>query len=175
MGVALVLGLLGASLNARLSAALVPFVLYCLVVGQTRLWLSTHASAPDPRATAFLDAPDKEEPIVVASALQYSPMWFYARPELRVRLHYLADPQYAQTHVGDFVPEFSLLLEHEVIPMPVDQYSSFVAQHRQFLMYTSGLGRLEWLPDRLKGDGWSIQPVARSGQAQLFRVTAPVP
>jgi hypothetical protein len=119
-------------------------VVYSLALGFLGMRL---ARTPDVNISSWSDpilqARDTQEPIVVASALEFSPMWWYADRQMRPQLHYLADLEDARMH-SDLIPEYSLALERSYTPMQMDDYGSFVQSHRHFLLYCHGQSRLEW-------------------------------
>jgi len=121
----------------------------------------------------LLNAPEGL-PIVIASAFDYVPDWWYAPPSLRERLVYLADPPYAARQ-ADFLPEFTLILDRQAIPMPVSNYADYTAAHPRFLLLRSGLVRLNWTDTRLANSGWHLTPIAKSGSDILYQVDHPLP
>ena len=125
-------------------------------------------------ATTVLDAAPGREPIVVASALSYARMWWYASPRLRERLHYLADLPFA-VHQPDFVPELALVVNREIVPSKVDDYREFLAEHRRFFLYCSGSPRLEWVKERLQAEKWTLRLLRSRGAKTLYIAEAPAP
>ena len=107
------------------------------------------------------------EPIVVASALNYLPIWWYASPHLRTRLHYLADIPYA-VQQPDFLPELSLVANQPYLAAKVDDYRTFVSAHERFLVFSVRVPTLEWTMKRLIADHRSLRLVHRSGADDLF-------
>ncbi len=127
------------------------------------------ASSPMLRGTSFA------LPIVIANAFDFAPDWYYSPPSLRLRLVYLADPSYAKQQ-KDFLPELSLVAGEAFTPLPVEEYRTFLDGHSEFLLLSSGLERLVWLPGKLKADGWNLEPIAKSGGDTLYRVSGrPMP
>jgi hypothetical protein len=120
----------------------------------------------------LLDSLNGSEPIVVAGALNYLPMWWYASPPLRARLHYLADLPYA-TRQPDFLPELSLVAGQPFIPSPVDDYRQFLSSHTRFLLYCTGASGREWTRERLLSERWGLRVLgAREGE-MVFLAEAP--
>jgi hypothetical protein len=105
---------------------------------------------------ALLVSDSSSEPIVVASALEFSPAWWYANPQLRDRLHYLVDLSYPRQH-SDILPEYSLALESAYTPMQMEDYHRFTSTHTHFLLYCYGEQRLEWILQRLAAEGWHLE------------------
>lgn len=175
LGIALTVGILAAYASARwrLISRLVPLiVLYGIASGILILWLAAKPDPPiDHGASLFAAAPGSE-PIVVASALEFVPSWWYADAVTRSRLHYLSDLQSAKA-IPDMIPEYSLFLDRHQTPMQMEAYDSFVQSHRSFLIYSSGMPRLEWLQPRLWKEGWDLTLIASNKRGKLFRATAP--
>jgi 4-amino-4-deoxy-L-arabinose transferase-like glycosyltransferase len=106
-------------------------------------------------------------PIVVASAYNYPPYWWYATPGLRQRLTYLYDIPYTARQ-SDFVAELTLVENREYIPIPITPYASFLESHPRFLLLRSGDERFNWIESRLANEGWQLNVVATSSQEQLY-------
>jgi len=111
-------------------------------------------------------------PIVVASAFEYVPEWWYAPPALKQRLVYLSDVPYALQQT-DFLPELSLIREQAHIPLRTTDYATFIKSHPQFLLLHSGLARFNWTDSRLASSGWRLSPIASSGRDVLYLVDRP--
>jgi hypothetical protein len=111
-------------------------------------------------------------PIVVCNAFDYAPDWWYAPPSLQKRLVYLSDLTYAARQT-DFLPEFSLVLDREFIPIPVPDYSPYIAAHQSFLLLRSGEARLNWTDARLANSGWRLTPIDKAGADILYQVDRP--
>ena len=162
-------------------------VVYSLSVCFLGMRLAGTADVISSWSDPILQARDMQEPIVVASALEFSPMWWYADRQMRPQLHYLADLDYARRLHSDLIPEYSLALERSYTPMQMDDYRSFVQSHRHFLLFCHGEPRLEWVKERLVREGWrlrllqsakiesaKIEPVGDEGQMyrELYMVTS---
>ena len=96
------------------------------------------------------------EPIVVADATEFSPLWWYSDGQMRARVHYLTDASYTARQSW-LVPEYSLLLERAYLPMRLDDYETWLAGRSHFLLYCSGDPELEWIRQRLSDDGWRLR------------------
>ena len=107
-------------------------------------------------------APD--EPIVVANATEFPPLWWYSDERLRTHLHYLTDPGYTARQSG-LVPEYSLMLERQYLPMQLDNYETWLAGRRHFLLYCSGDSEFEWIKPRLASEGWQLKLLQSSPAA----------
>lgn len=117
----------------------------------------------------LLEQAPGNETIAVANAFDYVPDWWYSAPAIRERLTYLSDVPYA-IQQPEFLPELSLALDREYVPAEVADYSGFLASHTHFLLLCSGRPRLNWIEPRLRGSGWELTPLARSGADTLYRV-----
>jgi hypothetical protein len=49
----------------------------------------------------------------------------------------------------------------------------FLGSHHRFLLYCSGIPRLEWVKTRLSNDGWHLIPISSSGKEVLYQVDRP--
>lgn len=126
--------------------------------------------------SALIESVPSHEPIVISAALLYPQFWWYADPALRSRIHFLGDLTYAR-HEYFNIPEVSLMLQRQLLPMKVDNYEDFVTGHRSFLLYTNDDGWQDYVKDHLLKDGFSLQLVASNlflGRvARLYEVEAP--
>jgi mannosyltransferase len=177
LGIALLAGILAAKAAARwrfINHLVSLIVLYCVTVGTLWLWTNTRLEPPDDHGTSLFAAAPGTEPIVVASALEFVPSWWYSDGPTRCRLHYLSDLKSAKA-TPDMIPEYSLFLDRHQTPMQMDDYDSFVRTHRTFLLYSAGLPRLEWIEPRLIREGWQLQLIASGKRGKLFRAAAPLP
>jgi hypothetical protein len=159
MGSALGLSLLSGLLLSRLRWRHAPQLAWVAIVYSLTAGFLAMRAAGDTDVNSWTDpilqGRDLQEPIVVASALQFSPMWWYADRQMRPQLHYLGDLNYARMH-SDLIPEYSLALERAYTPMQMDDYRAFVQSHHHFLLYCYGEPRLEWVKERLVRDGWTL-------------------
>jgi hypothetical protein len=131
-----------------------------------------HPAAPAKLAAETVPAmlnDGSDLPIVVASAYEYAPLWWYSPPAIRARLVYLSDVPYA-IQQQDFLPELSLATGQGYIPLHVTPYAAFLKDHPRFLLYLAGESRLEWIGPRLASQGWQSKLLAFSGPRQLFEV-----
>ena len=170
------MGILAACVGARwrfVNGLVSLIVLYCVAFGTLMLWMNARPEPPIDYGVSLFAAVPGTEPIVVASALEFMPSWWYADGPTRRRLHYLSDLQSAKT-LPDRIPEYSLFLDRHQTPMQMEDYGSFLRTHRTFLVYSAGLPRLEWLEPRLVQEGWDLKLIASGKRGELFRATAPL-
>jgi hypothetical protein len=150
--------------------------IYSLFVGLLGLWLAAVSKGVLPWSDPMLHAGNQQEPIVIASALEFSPIWWYSDDQMRKRIHYLSDPSYAGQH-SDLIPEYSLVLERAYTPMQLDNYQVFLKAHQRFLLYSYGEPRLEWIKQRLIQEGWhlkllqsaALQPALKEDDGATYR------
>jgi 4-amino-4-deoxy-L-arabinose transferase-like glycosyltransferase len=174
LGIALLGGILAAYAGTRWRFAngLVSLlVLYCVTAGMLSLWIPAKQRPPVDYAVSIFAVVPGTEPIVVASALEFMPSWWYSDRPTRRRLHYLSDLQSAKV-IPNMIPEYSLFLDRHQTPMQMEDYGSFLRTHRTFLVYSAGLPGLEWLGTRLLREGWDLKLIASSKRGKLFRATA---
>ena len=176
LGVALVSGLLFSRLNVR-SPGIKAFVLTVIIYSFSTALFGFWRFGPSDETSGvqshpiFLSAPARE-PIVIADAVIFWPTWWYSDPGTRARLHYLSDLSYAVKQ-PDFIPEYALTLEQPYGAPKLDNYMEFLGSHQQFLLYCSGIPRLEWVKSRLSNDGWHLIPINSSGKEVLYQVDRP--
>ena len=174
LGVGIVSGLLCSRLRDRFSY-LAPYfaaaVVYCFTLAALGLWIDgpRQPIAGLQSDQLLLSAPEGQ-PIVMADALRFLPTWWYSNSQVRSRLHYVGDLNYA-IRQPDFLPEYSLALEQPYGAPRIDDYKSFGDSHGQFLLYCSGSSDLEWIKGRLQRDGWHLVPIGSEGSHRLYQVT----
>ena len=94
LGIALLMGFLAAHASARwrfVNGLVSLIVLYCVTIGMLQLWILARPEPPIDYGASLFAAVPSTEPIVVASALDFVPSWWYADGATRRRLHYLSD------------------------------------------------------------------------------------
>lgn len=160
------IGLLGPGIHRAMGIATIAYLaIVPLEAGVARFW-----QPADDAASPVLSSADRSLPIVVASAYDYLPDWWYSTPDLRRRLIYLSDADYA---IGqpDFLPELSLDAERDVVPMPTADYAAFTAEQQHFFVVCTSATRLDWTCSRLAGDHrWRMTLIAARKSDGLFRV-----
>ncbi|MBV8674714.1 MAG: glycosyltransferase family 39 protein [Acidobacteriaceae bacterium] len=157
MGISLLCGLLLPRLRWRHAASLaLVATIYCFLVGLLGLGLAAKPRRELWWTDPMLHAGNADEPIVIANAVRFPPIWWYSDVETRAKLHYLTDLTYAGKQSG-LVPEYSLALERDYTPMRLDDYQTFLADHRRFLLYCTGEPYLEWVKQRLMHEGWHLR------------------
>ena len=110
------------------------------------------------------------EPVVVSDPLEFIKLFHYGPREFVSRMHYLSDVPTA-VKMPDFVPELALDELKKWMPVPVEEYKSFVAMHDRFAVYNSSEPTLEWLVAKLVADGERVDLVSQNGGVQIFQVS----
>ena len=95
-------------------------------------------------------------PVVVANGISYLPMAHYGSDH-KAHLIYVADPRSALDFAKSDTVDLGLLVVKSYLPLDVRDFSSFVRQHRSFLVYCDGDPRWNWLPQRLAKDHYSLR------------------
>jgi hypothetical protein len=113
-------------------------------------------------------------PVVIASGLQFLEIEHYGGDALLARTYYLTDVEASlrRTGAASFdatYPTMKRLFHLRANVVPVD---AFLAQHRQFLLYSSGYV-VEWLQPELLARGWQVRLLAKLGAADITEVTRP--
>ena len=60
-----------------------------------------------------------------------------------------------------------------LFPFRAELYAQFVASRPTFLLFTTGLIDREWLPGRLRTDGYQFTPLRTLRDHTLYRVSPP--
>lgn len=115
---------------------------------------------------------DTTLPIVVANADDFAQGWLYSSGQMRRRLVYLTDVNYAVKQRG-FLGELSLYADRAVLGFPLQDYRGFTQQNHEFLLLASGWADFVWLPKRFADEGWKLEVKARNGADVLYRVSRP--
>jgi hypothetical protein len=108
--------------------------------------------------------------VAVSGATEYLQLWYYASPELRPHLVYLADPAAAVAATGSDTMDQNYLALRRWSQVSVHAYDEFIAGHSSFVVYAVGRG---WLVDRLRAGGAILNETSRENDATVYRVTAP--
>ena len=128
-------------------------------------------------AGSLLATLSDDRPLVVGSPSVWMRTWWYARPDLRKRLHYLLDPAYA-ARAGNPLGELSIHANRAIVPSPLDSFDTFTREHRSFLLYCQGMDVKcedddDWIKRRLQASGWTVRPLATRRDETIFAVDAP--
>lgn len=118
----------------------------------------------------LLQALAQEGPIVVSGTTEYLQLWYYAPPDVRGRLVYLADPVAALADTGSDTIDRNYLALRRWSSVSVFDYDTFIAAHRTFRVYAPTRG---WLVGRLEQSGAVFEEVGREIDGPIYRVTLP--
>lgn len=113
-----------------------------------------------------------ELPLVHADALEFSTAWHYAPASVRRRLVYVHDGAVSRL-TRDPVPEQTIQITRTVFPFRTEPYAGFVKSQPEFLMLSTGDLRREWLPQRLRTEGFRLETLGTLPQHTLYRVLPP--
>jgi len=121
---------------------------------------------------AFLrGAAPADAPLVIASPHLFLQLSYYAPPPLASRLVYLTDTAASMRYFETDTVELGLQEFRRWTPMSIEDYPSYVREHRRFLLY-GDTGAWVWLLPDLVATGARLQLVAVDGGRRLFLVDA---
>jgi hypothetical protein len=109
-------------------------------------------------------------PVVSASSLQFLQYWYYAPPDGKGRLRYLADVDEARKYMQSDTIDRGYLTLRRWTAVPVDRYSDYVAGHREFRVHEAGGG---WLLPKLAEAGATKDQIGQAPGERLFLVRVP--
>jgi hypothetical protein len=155
--------------EAELALCLVLFGGFLQGVYETATHPPVRAEALTKR-TVLMDLLDRSSSVAV-TGVAYLDCWYYAPPEIRARLTYVADPAASRRLVGSDTIDRNYLALRTLIPIQVEDYGTYTATHHAFGVYAEGL--FAWLPAKLAEDGASITPVDRRTGVASYDVMLP--
>ena len=110
------------------------------------------------------------DPVVVTGGVDYLPLWYYASPDQKKRIVYLAEPASELRETGtDTVDEGYLALER-YDDVGVWTPDAFLASHRRFRLYDQPPN---WILPELKARGAVLREEGSELGAVLFHVGRP--
>jgi hypothetical protein len=98
--------------------------------------------------------------------VQFLELWYYAPPELRARLWYVADPARARQYLRWDTGDRGYMKLARWSSITVKSYEELEAQ-RSFTLYDNGLG---WLPAQLQEAGAVLTDATLEAGARISRV-----
>jgi hypothetical protein len=156
------------SARARIIEIALPLV---FVVGYVELLMPVtklpHPVSARPMLVASLKSPG---PTAVTGGLTYLQLWYYAPTELKPRLTYIADPDYARRFTGSDTIDLGYLALGRWTPVNVARFEPFTEHHREFRVYAFGSG---WLLHKLQEAEAQIDELGSDPGARLLRVRLP--
>jgi hypothetical protein len=133
-----------------------------------------HSTEPDSVKEFNISSPEYPRgdrlPIVIPDATLFVQLVQYSSPDVGSRLVHLADVADSVRRQG-ILPELSLAVDRRIVPGRVEEYTHFLRQNPEFWVYCHGNPLMEWLPSRLKEEGWHVEFEAQNVEQVLFRAT----
>ncbi|MBA2305829.1 MAG: glycosyltransferase family 39 protein, partial [Acidobacteria bacterium] len=162
----------GRSRNTRASLLMCATLIIAVATAAVRAWYPAPLPFTDPVASRPLltDSLRSPGPTVVSSSLQFLQLWYYAPPELKHRLRYLASREQALRRTGSDTMDRGYEALARVAPVPVVDFEVFVAAHTDFRLYEAGSG---WLLDALRDAGATVELVATEPGGRLYMIRMP--
>ena len=160
-------------ITIRASRAHPPVVLIAVIVSFFGWFLLNGVHKPSTvkaLAAPQLAGVDVNEPVVVSDPLEFIKLFHYAPKKFVSRMHYISDIPTA-VQMPDFVPELALDELVKWMPVPVEKYTNFVAEHDRFAVYYNSEPTLEWLPSKLVADGKQVDLISQTNGVQIFQVS----
>lgn len=152
----------------RLLAALT-LPLYCALISLMLFRLPQSQVINDYRLKDIEVAGNQNLPMVVADAGIFPAVAYYASPELKARLLYLRDTREAKRLPAP-IPELSIQVLKQWYKLPTEEFDSFIASKRSFLMLTREDKGKEWLPGRLQRmKGVTLRTMGKQGSVSVVR------
>jgi hypothetical protein len=112
---------------------------------------------------------ERAEPVsIVVTDVAYLQAWYYAPPEWRARLWYVADPDATLAAVGTGTIDRNLIVLAKYAPINVANYRSFIADRRRFLIVSRGGG---WLLQRVGDDGGEVTLIGQESGVPIYDVS----
>ena len=163
---------------ATLSASAV-FVLLAISSQEVGFWKArdtwlTASAIVSPLVTVANMPQYPDLPIVLSDPGMYVEVWHYAPPALFQRTFTLPEPQEAVTFVRTDTVDKLVLALRPYAPSGIQDFSTFVAAHRRFLLCSNG-SRVDWLPSRLVRDGYQLHLIEAKVRGAVYLVESPVP
>ena len=97
-------------------------------------------------------------PVVISDCLLYSQLAYYLPPNFTTRLVYLTDEKRELRYTKADTSSRSILGARDFLPFHLADYSEFLADRGEFLLYSEGL---DWYSPALKDEGASMDPLGR--------------
>jgi hypothetical protein len=179
LGIAAAVGYALGRVKPRGTMVAVIFVLLVIGVQELGFWTSNrHHVVPaeqiSPLASFADDVRRVDLPIVVSDFGIYLESWHYAPPGLRRRIMALADPASAVKYIGTDTSDQLAVALRPYVPVAVQDFAPFAAEHPVFLLYSTG-SLFDWWPARLTHEGARLQLLAVHGPAAMYLVELKVP
>jgi hypothetical protein len=125
------------------------------------------SQGPLAQRVLFLDSLRAPSPTVVSGTIEFLQFWYYAPPDLKSRMRYLADPTAARERSGSDTIDRGYLALARWTPLPVERFADFVQTNRSFRIYETESGSLT---SRLEKRA-AIEEIGREPGGWLYQVT----
>jgi len=166
---------LGAVLALLFAAVFAGSFLLELLPGLSRVRQESAAAAGGPSIPGhplLTRAFETGLPLVIGDAKLVITIDHYGTPELVSRTYYLTDSHAAIRYTGsDVFEHLNVLRTWFQIRPHIEDYASFVAAHRSFLLYCDPKDELQWILPKLTGDGAQLNLKGITETALLLEVT----
>jgi len=116
---------------------------------------------------AIVDALSRSGPVVLNGSVFYLPLWYYAPPEIRPRLLYLADPGGELRETGGDTVDVGYQALARWTTVPVVPLADFLRTHDRFDFYSTGP---DWTTASLSKAGAMFSELRRDGHGTLYDV-----
>jgi Dolichyl-phosphate-mannose-protein mannosyltransferase len=175
-GILMACGYLLQWLGRKSVAVFAVFVLFVLAFQERSFWvvhrghlMAVHSPVEDVEGTLGALNRHRDLPVVVSDGLDYLPMAYYASPEQARRFVSLVDPPASVTYQGSDSVDKDLVVLRSYAPLQVRDFSAFVSEHREFLLYSRG-GLFDWWPARLVREGYSLRALVAEKNVRVYLV-----
>jgi hypothetical protein len=125
------------------------------------------AASPYESRPLLVDALKSPGPTAITGGLTFLQLWYYADPQLKSRLVYVADPVSARQYTRSDTIDLGLLALSRWSAVNAVPFDSFAQQHQTFRVYAYGSG---WLLQKLRDGAASLEEVDAEASAILFVV-----
>lgn len=176
LGLALASGYVAYWLGRRASALLLMCLLLAFACKETVFWGAEYYGRNARRVDIagferlLSHANDPSTPVVVSNGREFVSLAFYAPRTITNRLVALLDADAARQYTGTDSIELDIKVLQRYVPIDVQSYETFEAQHVKFLLYATP-GHGEWWQSRLLRDGFALRTLAADGSRVLYDVT----
>jgi hypothetical protein len=176
LGLAIASGYVAYWLGRRASALVLMCLLLAFASKETVFWGAEYYGRNERRVDVagferlLSQAGDPSQPVVVANGREFVSLAYYAPRETTSRLVALLDPASARQHTGTDSIELDIQVLQRYVPIAVQTYETFEAEHETFLLYATP-GHGEWWQARLLRDGFALRTLAADGSRVLYDVS----
>ncbi len=169
--------------SSQLIPAITLLLLLVIVLREKSYWstYTGHFSSPAAPVEPFVAKAGHDDlPVVISDAGDFMQLAHYASPDWAKRFVAIVDPQLAVSYIGTDNADKELLILASYSQLRVYDFKAFVAEHPNFLLYSSeaGMGN-DWWPRSLPKEGFTLRPVAVKPKSEgdfyhrVFLVTRP--